>query len=103
MRCAGTRAWIVAGRVTWIGSDEGLVPVSPRMNQRTLIRAVLRWSRRADLNRRPAVYETAALPLSYVGISDTVRKSAVRSVLNGVVEGQWSYPKGFVPNLTVQL
>ena len=25
------------------------------------------WSQRTDLNRRPAVYETAALPLSYVG------------------------------------
>ena len=25
------------------------------------------WSRRSDLNRRPAVYETAALPLSYAG------------------------------------
>ncbi len=26
-----------------------------------------RWSRRRDSNPRPAVYETAALPLSYVG------------------------------------
>ncbi len=26
-----------------------------------------RWSRHSDLNRGPAVYETAALPLSYVG------------------------------------
>ena len=26
------------------------------------------WSRHSDLNRGPAVYETAALPLSYVGI-----------------------------------
>jgi hypothetical protein len=25
------------------------------------------WSHRTDLNRRPAVYETAALPLSYGG------------------------------------
>lgn len=25
------------------------------------------WSLRPDLNRRPAVYDTAALPLSYVG------------------------------------
>jgi hypothetical protein len=25
------------------------------------------WSRHSDLNRGPAVYETAALPLSYVG------------------------------------
>ena len=27
-----------------------------------------RWSRHSDLNRGPAVYETAALPLSYVGL-----------------------------------
>ena len=25
------------------------------------------WSRRSDLNRRPSVYETLALPLSYAG------------------------------------
>lgn len=25
------------------------------------------WSRRVGLNHRPAVYETAALPLSYAG------------------------------------
>jgi hypothetical protein len=28
-----------------------------------------RWSRRGDLNPEPAVYKTAALPLSYVGLS----------------------------------
>src|SRR4051794_35776807 len=27
----------------------------------------MEWSRHSDLNRGPAVYETAALPLSYVG------------------------------------
>lgn len=27
------------------------------------------WSRRGDSNSRPAVYETAALPLSYVGVT----------------------------------
>ena len=30
------------------------------------------WSRHSDLNRGPAVYETAALPLSYVGASARV-------------------------------
>ena len=30
-------------------------------------------SRRSDLNRWPAVYETAALPLSYVGNEQQVR------------------------------
>src|ERR1041385_5718039 len=29
--------------------------------------ALREWSRHSDLNRGPAVYETAALPLSYVG------------------------------------
>ncbi len=29
------------------------------------------WSRRAGLNRQPADYESAALPLSYVGSSGT--------------------------------
>ncbi len=27
------------------------------------------WSRWSGLNRRPAVYETAALPLSYTGVA----------------------------------
>src|SRR6266498_2567292 len=30
------------------------------------------WSRHSDLNRGPAVYETAALPLSYVGASGSI-------------------------------
>ncbi len=29
--------------------------------------AVGNWSRWAELNRRPTVYETVALPLSYIG------------------------------------
>ena len=28
-----------------------------------------RWSQRSESNRRPAVYETAALPLSYAGFT----------------------------------
>jgi hypothetical protein len=28
---------------------------------------LIKWSRRAGLNRQPADYESAALPLSYVG------------------------------------
>ena len=35
-------------------------------------------SRRGDSNSRPAVYETAALPLSYVGVSRGFRASAAR-------------------------
>ena len=34
-----------------------------------------RWSRHSDLNRGPAVYETAALPLSYVGPGFTLSYS----------------------------
>ncbi len=32
------------------------------------------WSRHSDLNRGPAVYETAALPLSYVGAQLSIRE-----------------------------
>ncbi len=28
---------------------------------------ILNWSRRSDLNRRPSLYKSVALPLSYVG------------------------------------
>src|SRR5512140_2305965 len=34
------------------------------------------WSRHSDLNRGPAVYETAALPLSYVGSRRAGRRDA---------------------------
>ena len=34
-----------------------------------------RWSRHSDLNRGPAVYETAALPLSYVGAAASVARA----------------------------
>ena len=44
----------------------GLV-ASPRKPARRPAFARDRWSRHSDLNRGPAVYETAALPLSYVG------------------------------------
>jgi hypothetical protein len=39
-----------------------------------------RWSRHSDLNRGPAVYETAALPLSYVGAEGRILRSQVRAV-----------------------
>ena len=32
------------------------------------LKGTYEWSRRSDLNRRPADYESAALPLSYVGL-----------------------------------
>ena len=36
------------------------------------------WSRRRDLNPRPADYESAALPLSYTGLSRTYDRFALR-------------------------
>lgn len=42
-------------------NGEGLRPMSRWYNRRLV------WSRRLGSNQRPAVYETAALPLSYVG------------------------------------
>ena len=41
-----------------------LVPMDPRFTQV----ADFGWSRRRDLNPRPADYESAALPLSYTGL-----------------------------------
>ena len=39
------------------------------------------WSRRWDLNPRPADYESAALPLSYTGLSRTYERRRVRFYL----------------------
>ena len=36
------------------------------------------WSRHSDLNRGPAVYETAALPLSYVGARPSIEAAPGR-------------------------
>jgi hypothetical protein len=47
-----------AGQEAGIGLERGM---SPSLRPKKL------WSRRSDLNRRPADYESAALPLSYVG------------------------------------
>ena len=43
------------------------VPFSADRSCKFLILRGLSWSRRPGLNRRPADYESAALPLSYVG------------------------------------
>ena len=39
--------------------------------ERTKPRRIRGWSRESDLNRRPADYESAALPLSYLGNTHT--------------------------------
>src|SRR5688500_6596336 len=49
-----------------------LQPLDTRRNALTL------WSRRPGLNRRPADYESAALPLSYVGWGCLPRRAAGR-------------------------
>ncbi len=41
-------------------------PINPRRSRNAIYRKGL-WCRRSDLNRGPADYESAALPLSYVG------------------------------------
>src|SRR4051812_14224207 len=44
------------------------------------------WSRHSDLNRGPAVYETAALPLSYVGAPESVPSDTrIGPTLNGAI------------------
>lgn len=49
---------------------KSVVPLVPSLRYRGFIGD--RWSRRQDSNPRPAVYKTAALPLSYVGNRWTV-------------------------------
>ncbi len=44
-------------------------------SQRWAVSDLRNWSRRGDSNSRPAVYETAALPLSYVGLGSPARSS----------------------------
>ena len=40
---------------------------------KTLIKIETKWSRGRELNSRPADYESAALPLSYLGFATTYR------------------------------
>gem|GEM_PF-4951336 len=54
------RAWLV-----YVGKTKARNLIVPRFG-------VYLWSRWSDSNRRPAVYETAALPLSYTGLSSTL-------------------------------
>ena len=58
-----------------------------------------RWSRRSDSNRGPAVYETAALPLSYAGAVQRIAAepglAACRSGLHGRIGGLvWHFGTG---------
>ena len=52
-------------RTNWVQKDAaGLLRIGPRVPND---RIKTSWSRRSGLNRRPADYESAALPLSYAG------------------------------------
>ena len=57
-KCRHTIVYLMTWKPTF-ETDEG--------NQREVVSAEY-WSRRRDLNPRPADYESAALPLSYTGI-----------------------------------
>ena len=47
------------------------------------------WSRHSDLNRGPAVYETAALPLSYVGAGQRIDHDSERSEVGEGAATRW--------------
>ena len=44
----------------------------PRNSKRAARKLLKRWSRGRELNSRPADYESAALPLSYLGLLLTI-------------------------------
>jgi hypothetical protein len=64
-RAAGRSPSVLCSQGSAQGS-EGPESIRPGVNRGGFTRS--EWSRHSDLNRGPAVYETAALPLSYVGV-----------------------------------
>jgi len=71
------------------GSGSRTVANTPRPRRVGPVSRIKQWSRRVDLNHRPADYESAALPLSYTGSSrggqglDYIRSSRSRNKLDG--------------------
>lgn len=60
-------------------------PAGDQKTPKTLILRDLNWSRWSGLNRRPTVYETVALPLSYTGLTclfPVVWKRTLASAMN---------------------
>jgi hypothetical protein len=52
------------------------------LTKRQAVEQTVHWSQWPGLNRRPTVYETVALPLSYIGLADEFGKvEAPKSVL----------------------
>ena len=68
---SGSLPWLFIGLgITSLVAALAFGAVLGRLRRGSLVAPVSRsdcWSRHSDLNRGPAVYETAALPLSYVG------------------------------------
>lgn len=58
---------LVFGRVIFDAAAGRALELDEIILGHTVIKVL--WSRRPGLNRRPTVYKTAALPLSYVGSS----------------------------------
>ncbi len=52
-----------------------------RAARHTRLVLVVTWSQRSDLNRWPAVYETAALPLSYAGLKHLTNRGCSEQTL----------------------
>ena len=81
----------------WVQNDEGdqvqADILEPKSGTREGSVSAKYWSRRRDLNPRPADYESAALPLSYTGFSQrpryfaaTVKGTTAPRVVNSVGE-----------------
>jgi hypothetical protein len=49
-----------------------------------------KWSQWPGLNRRPTVYETVALPLSYIGIRSAHNKLAPAGFVKANIPGEQS-------------
>ena len=77
-------------RPPYLGVNGGSIPQKMKTVKRqpTCIQFGCRftWSRKKDLNPHPAVYNTAALPLSYFGISEWEASEGVRALAH-VPEG----------------
>ena len=65
----GYFSFVPADVAQWLGiAGFVVIIVAGLLHERCPARSKGEWSRHSDLNRGPAVYETAALPLSYVGV-----------------------------------
>ena len=85
----------------------GIEPVTSAWKAEVLPLNYIRWSPQSDLNQRPTLYKSVALPLSYKGIHYTYPnacfgafKPNILTVCNGVRHNfRCEYPKGVYPHL----